>query len=373
MDRRPDPGSDKDHAGVAVGFSQLRFDKRAGLVVPALGLIAVVGLSAHAAYRAIGEHPSRDPARTALLRGYERQDHFPGAALLYAAQETAAPAVGVTGTTDLPALPMSVGAVTDALKGSGGVVPAPPFATNGATALDRARALLCLTTAVYYEAASEPDAGQRAVAQVILNRVRHPAFPASVCGVVYQGIHADGSPSGCQFSFACDGATARSPARAAWLRAARNAGMMLAGYVYAPVGLATHYHTYAVTPAWNRSLVMTDVVGAHFFHRWKGYWGTPAAFSQRYLGHEPVPGGSVGASAVALPLPLAEGVTITGAAAATANMVPVEMKPAPSPFTEPQPDYAQSGAAKQPPASTVDKLPPSSEILERWKDTGKPL
>ncbi|WP_416365907.1 cell wall hydrolase [Sphingomonas aerolata] len=80
------------------------------------------------------------------------------------------------------------------------------------SATDRARALLCLTTAIYYEAASEPDAGQRAVAQVILNRVRHPAFPATVCGVVYQGPHSGGAPTACQFSFACDGATARAPA-----------------------------------------------------------------------------------------------------------------------------------------------------------------
>ena len=374
MNRRPDPGSDKDHAGVAVGFGTVRLDKRAGLLVPALGLIAVVGLSAHAAYRAIGEHPSRQPAPAPRISGYERQDHFPGAALLYAAQETAAPAVGVTGTTDLPALPMTAADVTSAQTGSGSVVPAAPFATGGAAAIDRARALLCLTTAVYYEAASEPDAGQRAVAQVILNRVRHPAFPASVCGVVYQGVHADGSPSGCQFSFACDGATARSPARSAWVRATRNAGMMLAGYVYAPVGLATHYHTYAVTPSWNRSLVMTDVVGAHFFHRWKGEWGTAAAFSQRDIGREPVPGGSVVSSAVAMPVPLAAGDITNGSDASTASAVPAAIKPVPSPFSEPQPGYAQSGAAKQSPApATDDTLPPSSEILERWKDSGKPL
>jgi hypothetical protein len=132
--------------------------------------------------------------------------------------------------------------------------------------------------AIYYEAAREPDDGQRAVAQVILNRVRHPAFPATVCGVVFQGSE----KRGCQFSFACDGAMARI--RGADLLAARAkvAGAALAGSVFAPVGMATHYHTYAVTPSWNRSLVMTGVFGAHFFHRWKGYWGTAAAFRQAY-------------------------------------------------------------------------------------------
>src|SRR3546814_6990006 len=71
---------------------------------------------------------------------------------------------------------------------------------------------------------------------------------------------------------------ARTPSGAAWRKALSIAGAALGGYVFAPVGLATHYHTYAVTPAWNRQLVMTDAIGAHFFHRWRGWWGTPAAF-----------------------------------------------------------------------------------------------
>lgn len=158
--------------------------------------------------------------------------------------DVGAPVPGVTGTTALPKLPSSV----DVHTRDTGVVAARPFSMAGTSAADRARALFCLTTAIYYEAASEPDAGQRAVAQVILNRVRHPAFPASVCGVVYQGPRSGGAPTACQFSFACDGATARAPARLAWVRAEGNAAMVLAGYVYAPVGLATHYHTYAVTP-----------------------------------------------------------------------------------------------------------------------------
>ena len=68
------------------------------------------------------------------------------------------------------------------------------------------RSLQCLTEAVYYEARSESEEGQRAVAQVVLNRVRHPAYPNSVCGVVYQGSE---RVTGCQFSFTCDGALGR--------------------------------------------------------------------------------------------------------------------------------------------------------------------
>ncbi len=228
---------------------------------------------------------------------------------------------------------------------------------TGTSAADRARALFCLTTAIYYEAASEPDAGQRAVAQVILNRVRHPAFPASVCGVVYQGPHSGGAPTACQFSFACDGATAHAPARFAWVRAERNAAMALAGYVYTPVGLATHYHTYAVTPPWSRSLVMTAVVGAHFFHRWRDYWGTVAAFNQHYLGHEPVPGGATGAAFAVLSttaLPDSAGGTRgdSGPADTMSATVPT------------------SAVTRASTPIEADRLPPAPEILDKWKDTG---
>ncbi|MCW1381569.1 cell wall hydrolase [Novosphingobium sp. KCTC 2891] len=149
---------------------------------------------------------------------------------------------------------------------------------------DQWRALQCLTAAVYYEAASEPDAGQRAVAQVVLNRVAHPAYPNSVCGVVYQGSERPG----CQFSFACDGSLARRPVAAFWDRARRVAADALAGYVYAPVGLATHYHTWAVHPGWADKLTFIGAIGAHRFYRWAGSAGRPAAFTSVYAGGEPM-------------------------------------------------------------------------------------
>lgn len=285
------------------------------------------------------------------------------AASIQSAQAAAMPVVftptqaltGSTGTAELPPLPVPA-AVADALAAAEpGVVAAQPFALGAASALDRARALRCLADAIYYEAASEPDEGQRAVAQVVLNRVRHPAFPATVCGVIYQGSER----GGCQFSFACDGAMARVPSRTGWARAARAAAAALAGYVYAPVGLATHYHTYAVTPVWNRSLVMTDVVGAHFFHRWKGYWGTAAAFSQRYAGGEPLPAPHPPAATPAL-------TPVTLAAAASA---------APAPLSTILPEHAQASVALAAPPTPAaeDHLPPASTVLDRWKDSGKPL
>lgn len=165
--------------------------------------------------------------------------------------------------------------------------PARPYVFRGLTALDRERAHYCLTAAIYYEAASESDDGMRGVAQTIINRVRHPSFPGTVCGVVFQGSQRAGV---CQFTFACDGAMARAPERRNWLRASRVASAALGGQVYAKVGLATHYHTQAIWPRWGKSLVMTNIVGAHIFHRWRGRWGMPDAFRAPYLGREPVPG-----------------------------------------------------------------------------------
>ena len=160
---------------------------------------------------------------------------------------------------------------------------AAPFAFSGSDST-RAQALECLASAVYYEAGNQDVDGERAVAQVVLNRVRHPAFPNSVCGVVYQGST---RPTGCQFTFTCDGSLAHQPAPDAWRRAQQVAEQALAGYVYAPVGWATHYHADYVVPTWASSLAKNAVVGAHIFYRWTGGWGRPAAFADSYAGHEP--------------------------------------------------------------------------------------
>ena len=159
-----------------------------------------------------------------------------------------------------------------------------PFALTGADAASKARALECLTSAVYYEAGNESADGQRAVAQVVLNRVRHAAFPATVCGVVYQGST---RVTGCQFTFTCDGSLARAPMASRWNHARKIAEAALAGAVFAPVGNATHYHANYVVPYWASSLAKNAVVGAHIFYRWAGGWGRPPAFVKRYAGVEP--------------------------------------------------------------------------------------
>ncbi|WP_420145782.1 cell wall hydrolase [Sphingobium sp.] len=158
-----------------------------------------------------------------------------------------------------------------------------PFLFSG-TETDLARAIDCLAAAEIYEAGDDA-VGEQAVAQVVLNRVRHPAFPKSVCGVVFQGQERQ---TGCQFTFSCDGALARMPGPAAWARAQDIARGALAGKVYAPVGHATHYHTDWVVPYWSASLDKITAVGTHLFFRWRGWWGTPAAFRRSVDPGEPL-------------------------------------------------------------------------------------
>ncbi|HVQ10032.1 MAG TPA: cell wall hydrolase [Allosphingosinicella sp.] len=150
----------------------------------------------------------------------------------------------------------------------------------------RTRSLECLTQAIYYEARSESEDGQRAVAQVVLNRVRHPSYPNSVCGVVFQGSHRS---TGCQFSFTCMGMIGPIGDPRSWDRARRIAAQALSGSVYRPVGLATHYHTTAIRPYWAPSLVRQIVLGAHIFYRTPGS-GTVEAFSQAPAEWEPEAG-----------------------------------------------------------------------------------
>ncbi len=167
---------------------------------------------------------------------------------------------------------------------AGGPNPAArPFELGKGSTDARSRALECLTSSIYYEAGRESADGQRAVAQVVLNRVRHPAFPNSVCGVVFEGST---RVTGCQFTFTCDGSMAYRPVPELWQRARKVAWEMMSGRIYTPVGNATHYHADYVVPYWASSLVKTSVEGVHIFYRWAGGWGRPAAFNDRWSGLE---------------------------------------------------------------------------------------
>jgi hypothetical protein len=150
--------------------------------------------------------------------------------------------------------------------------------------VDDARAVDCLAAAVWYEAGDDA-LGQQSVAQTVINRVRHPSFPNTVCGVVFQGAE---RKTGCQFSFTCDGSMIRRrPSPAAWGRAQAVANASLHGFVFTFTGWATHYHTDWVVPNWSRSVDKIAKVRTHLFFRWLGGSGRPAAFRQAHAGSEP--------------------------------------------------------------------------------------
>jgi hypothetical protein len=236
------------------------------------------------------------------------------------------------------------------------------FAFRPATPLDGLRSLQCLAEAVYYEARSESLDGQRAVAQVVLNRVRHPAYPGSVCGVVYQGpLRAGG---GCQFTFTCDGSLGWTAAGEAWLRARRIASEALAGAVYAPVGLATHYHTQQVLPDWAFRLAKIAVIGSHNFYRMPGSLGQPDAFRKAYSGREPSPATvmasrlpiNLGRKPLPASLPLALGSLPLAAPGAYALMPSSRLPAAP--------------AAQSVPPPVNDRLP-QSRVKPEFENSGR--
>jgi hypothetical protein len=122
----------------------------------------------------------------------------------------------------------------------------------------------CLAIAIYFEARGEPQRGQVAVGQVILNRVRSPLFPETICGVVYQGQM---SP-GCQFSFTCDGRTDVPRNDAQWRQAQDIASRITKGELWLPeVGYSTYYHADYVRPNWASSMSRIDTIGRHIFYK----------------------------------------------------------------------------------------------------------
>jgi len=233
--------------------------------------------------------------------------------------------------------------------------PAPaPYRFAGRSPTDRVRALGCLANAIYYEAGNEPEEGQRAVAQVVLNRVRHPAWPNSVCGVIYEGTERDDLR--CQFTFSCNGAMARAPDAARWRRARDVAADALAGKIFAPAGLATYYHTLAVFPGWAPRMHAGAIIGAHIFYRLPGADGDPARFSAPYAGVETLAG--------------------PGANAYLAPQTPMDLAAAPIP------PAGSDVAARAPiPVGNAPRLPeaglvrslPDSGIRAEYRDSGRPI
>jgi len=122
----------------------------------------------------------------------------------------------------------------------------------------------CLAAGIYFEARGESVKGQAAVAQVILNRVRNPTYPGTVCGVVYQNKN---WRNRCQFSFACDGIRDRVRSPKHWDMAEEIALATTAGKIWLPeVGSSTHYHATYVRPPWARKMRKVGQIGLHIFY-----------------------------------------------------------------------------------------------------------
>jgi spore germination cell wall hydrolase CwlJ-like protein len=182
-------------------------------------------------------------------------------------------AAALSSTTPLPAdaIPVEIAALPVSPRAP---VPAEPNVTaqpKGPRYADLvdpdnlARERRCLAEAVYHEARSEPEEGQAAVAQVVLNRVKSGLYPSSICGVVYQNRH---RYLACQFTFACEGKSLRITDGESWRTATRVASEVLEGRTYlAEVGGATHYHADYVRPRWAKRLKRMDVIGRHIFYK----------------------------------------------------------------------------------------------------------
>ena len=270
-------------------------------------LLAAIAVPAMAAPGDFGAMPGAAPTEAELVNArltqqlaenpampFERPGmSFPGSAFFFLADPPSGALVALP-TTDATDPGAEAGRELGQLIDAG--PSAQPFFSAGG--VSHMRASECLAQAVWYEAASESEAGQRAVAQVVLNRVAHRSWPGSVCGVVYEGSQRS---TGCQFSFTCDGSLARRASGVSWARAQRIAGEALSGGVYEPIGYATHYHTLWVNPYWASSLDHIGTIGAHRFYRNRGAGGDAGAFQGRYAGFEP------GVSGRTMPVPTGAG------------------------------------------------------------------
>lgn len=261
-----------------------------------LALLAVIAVPAvAAATQNLGQLPGDAPTEAQMVSAQLREQlarnpampfekpgmSFPGSAFYFLADPPKDALIALP-TTDalLPETGEAGHTLGQAIDAGPG---ANPFYSHGGTS--HLRASNCLAQAIWYEAASENEAGKRAVAQVVLNRVAHSSWPNSVCGVVYQGSN---RRTGCQFSFTCDGSLARKTKGRSWNEAQKLAGEALGGSVYRPIGHATHYHTLWVNPYWASSLDHVGTIGAHRFYRNRGASGKQSAFTQSYAGAEPI-------------------------------------------------------------------------------------
>lgn len=266
-DRGPDRADGADETNVASSSTSRRF-----LVIAIIGLLAVAGLAATGLWYTLSNNS--EPAAKLSLEEIKKRKLVALADLAEGEQaeliDTGESAEERNAQIAVSGLPL------EKVAGFAQMEVATPTYEN---------ALKCMTQAVYYEAANEPAQGKRGVAQVVLNRMKHPAYPNSVCGVVYQGV----SRPVCQFSFTCDGSLLRKPAAGLWQQAKSVAQAALAGATEPTVGTATHYHADYVLPRWAFTLAKIDQIGRHIFYRFPGSGGKSRAFRARWSGKEGLP------------------------------------------------------------------------------------
>lgn len=131
----------------------------------------------------------------------------------------------------------------------------------------------CLAQAIYHEARGEPESGQWAVAEVILNRVKSSRYPSTICGVVYQNASLRNR---CQFSFACDGipdtagqgniVTQRSWSKAIAMAKAAYQDNLKGELDAALPTSVLFYHNRSVNPSWSRAMRRVANIGGHIFY-----------------------------------------------------------------------------------------------------------
>jgi hypothetical protein len=188
---------------------------------------------------------------------------------------------------------------------------------------------------------------------VVLNRVRHPAFPKSVCGVVFQRAGGEG----CQFSFVCDGSMHHQHEQGAWARAEEIAARALDGAVMASIGNATHFHAAGINPGWGPGLMRVAQVGLHVFYRFGGHAGGPGSFNGQAEHSAPDAGASSAVTADGAPT----GQYILASATTIASPVPA----APSASSAAKPAAAVTPKAKDaaPDKAEPAQKPPATETV----------
>ena len=136
-----------------------------------------------------------------------------------------------------------------------------PFAAAAAESDEDA--FRCLALAIYWEARSEGRDGMTAIGAVVFNRMRHPGFPDTVCGVVKQG----GEAPGCQFSWWCDGRSDVPREAGSWALAQEVARAMLRRPFPDPTHGALYFHAAGITMPWQVERERTARIGNHIYYR----------------------------------------------------------------------------------------------------------